>query len=93
MLCVIFDLVGGEFIAAIIFFIIAVTFYFDPGNLMFLLQSDEFFPQITVEDRLFFTVFPAVFLPVYGPFLQETVDQIGAVAVEFYDAGLFEQGQ
>lgn len=91
-LAMIFDGIGGQLIAEIVFFVVAVAFHFDPGDLMGVVLFDQDFPEVAVEDRLLPAVFPPVFLPAHDPFLQESVYQIGTVTVKLYYAWLFEHG-
>jgi len=60
-----------------------VAFDLVEGCLVFAEQAEQFEPEVFVLHGLLFVVLPAIFLPLFIPFLVDAVDQVGAVRVDF----------
>ena len=73
-------------VAAVVFFVVRMTFDFDPFDMVNTAQRQQFLPKILIFHRLFRRRLPTVSLPVIDPMVTKCVDQIRAVRIKLHVA-------
>ena len=64
-----------------------------PADLVQLIQSEQFFPEVAVEHRFTATGPPVFQLPVLKPLLLEGVAEIAGIGIQFNPAWLLQGGK